>query len=147
MRYREDHFLNDKNQTLQVRSRLTLIGPSREHHFPQKVLLSRSRFLATATQSPRFYREYFKPSHEIEIEKDRLRYLVEYKNMEFFINLDETIKPKLGHFLEIKSRTWSRKDAEVKSRLVVDLIRFLGESPEKTISNDYLELAIEHTQR
>ena len=147
LRYREDHFLNDKNQTLQVRSRLTLIGPSREHHFPQKVLLSRSRFLATATQSPRFYREYFKPSHEIEIEKDRLRYLVEYKNMEFFINLDETIKPKLGHFLEIKSRTWSRKDAEVKSRLVVDLIRFLGESPEKTISNDYLELAIEHTQR
>ncbi len=147
LRYREDHFLNEKNQTLQVRSRLTLIGPSREHHFPQKVLLSRSRFLATATQSPRFYREYFKPSHEIEIEKDRLRYLVEFKNMEFFINLDETIKPKLGHFLEIKSRTWSRKDAEVKSRLVVDLIRFLGESPEKTISNDYLELAIEHTQK
>ncbi len=147
LRYREDHFLNEKNQTLQVRSRLTLIGPSREHHFPLKVLLSRSRFLASATQSPRFYREYFKPAHEIEVEKDRLRYLVEFKDMEFYINLDEMQKPELGHFLEIKSRTWSRKDAEVKSRLVVDLIRFLGESPEKTISNDYLEMAIEHAEK
>ncbi|HEY4693258.1 MAG TPA: amidohydrolase family protein [Bellilinea sp.] len=147
LRYREDHFLDEKNQTLQVRSRLTLIGPSREHYFPQKVLLSRSRFLASATQSPRFYREYFRPAHEIEVEKDRLRYLVEYKDMEFYINLDEMLKPKLGHFLEIKSRTWSRKDAETKSRLVVDLIRFLGESPEKTISNDYLEMAVEHTEK
>lgn len=147
LRYREDHFLDEKNQTLQVRSRLTLIGPSREHHFPLKVLLSRSRFLASATQSPRFYREYFKPAHEIEVEKDRLRFLVEFKDMEFYINLDDMQKPELGHFLEIKSRTWSRKDAEVKSRLVVDLIRFLGESPEKTISDDYLEMAIENAEK
>ncbi|HBA90228.1 MAG TPA: amidohydrolase, partial [Anaerolineaceae bacterium] len=141
LRYREDHFLDEKNQTLKVRSRLTLIGPSREHYFPQKVLLSRSRFLASATQSPRFYREYFKPAHELEIEKDRMRFLVTYKDMEFYINLDDVKKPTLGHFLEIKSRTWSRKDAEVKSRLVVDLIQFLGESPEETTSNDYLEMA------
>ena len=142
LRYREDHFLDEKNQPLNVRSRLTLIGPSREHRFPQKVLLSRSRFLASATQSPRFYREYFKPAHEVEIEKDRMRFLVTFKNMEFYINLDDVKRPILGHFLEIKSRTWSRKDAEIKSRLVVDLIRFLGESPDETISNDYLEMAI-----
>lgn len=142
LRYREDHFLDEKNQTLKVRSRLTLIGPSREHYFPQKVLLSRSRFLASATQSPRFYREYFKPTHELEIEKDRMRFLVTFKGMEFYINLDDVKKPVLGHFLEIKSRTWSRKDAEVKSRLVVDLIQFLGESPEETTSNDYLEMAL-----
>lgn len=141
LRYREDHFLDDKNQTLRVRSRLTLIGPSREHFFPQKVLLSRSRFLASATQSPRFYREYFKPSHEVDIEKDRLRYLVTYNFMEFFVNLDEVHHPQLGNFLEIKARTWSRKDAVVKSRLVVDLIRLLGEFPEKTVSDDYLEIA------
>jgi len=141
LRYREDHFLDEKNQTLRVRSRLTLVGPSREHYFPQKVLLSRSRFLATATQSPRFYREYFKPARELEIEKDRLRYLVTYKDMEFFINLDEVLKPGLGMFLEIKSRTWSRKDAEIKSRLVVDLIRTLGENPDTTIPDDYVELS------
>ncbi|MHB1119644.1 MAG: amidohydrolase family protein [Bellilinea sp.] len=141
LRYREDHFIGEDNKILQVRSRLTLIGPSREHFFPQRVLLSRSRFLAAATQSPRFYREYFKPANEMEIEKDRLRYLVRFKGTEFFINLDEMHKPKLGHFLEIKSRTWSRNDAEKKSRLVVDLIRFLGESPKETLSEDYVEMA------
>lgn len=141
LRYREDHFLGENHQILQVRSRLTLIGPSREHRFPQRVLLSRSRFLAAATQSPRFYREYFKPTHEVEIEKDRLRYLVRFKDTEFFINLDETHKPKLGHFLEIKSRTWSRNDAEKKSRLVVDLIHLLGESPEETLAEDYIDMA------
>jgi len=141
LRYREDHFLDDTGRILQVRSRLTLIGPSREHLFPQKVLLSRSRFLAAATQSPRFYREYFKPAHEYEVEKDRLRFLVKFKDTEFFINLDETRHPKLGSFLEIKSRTWSRNDADKKSRLVVDLIRILGEAPENTISQDYIEMA------
>ncbi len=118
-----------------------MIGPSREHSFPQKVVLSRSRFLAAATQTPRFYREYFKPTSEVEIEKDRLRFLVRFKGTEFFINLDDMKKPKIGQFLEIKSRTWSRNDAEKKSRLVVDLIRFLGESPEETLSEDYVELA------
>jgi 5-methylthioadenosine/S-adenosylhomocysteine deaminase len=141
LRYREDHFLDDKNQLLQVRSRLTLIGPTREHSFPQRVLLSRSRFLAAATQSPRFYREYFKPVHQVEIEKDRLRFLIKYKDTEFFINLDQMIRPDLGQFLEIKSRTWSRNDAEKKSQLVVDLIRLLGESPGETITQDYIEMA------
>ncbi len=141
LRYREDHFIGEDNQIMQVRSRLTLIGPSREHSFPQKVVLSRSRFLAAATQTPRFYREYFKPTSEVEVEKDRLRFLVRFKGTEFFINLDDMKKPKIGQFLEIKSRTWSRNDAEKKSRLVVDLIRFLGESPEETLSEDYVELA------
>jgi 5-methylthioadenosine/S-adenosylhomocysteine deaminase len=140
LRYREDHFIGDNGIVTKVRTRLTLIGPSREHLFPQKVLLSRSRFLASATQSLRFYREYFKPSAEMEIEKDRLRYLVRYQDTEFFINLDTVNKPSLGHFLEIKSRTWSRKDAEHKSRLVVELINRLGASPEETISQDYIEL-------
>jgi len=57
---------------------LTLIGPARERHFPQRVLLSRSRYLAPATQSLRFYKEYFKPVQELEVEKDRLRFLIRY---------------------------------------------------------------------
>ena len=80
------------------------------------VLLSRSRYIANATQSLRFYREYFKPKFEHEIEKDRLRYLIKYQGTEFFINIDTIVKPGLGKFLEIKSRTWSRKDAEQKIR-------------------------------
>jgi len=140
LRYREDHSVSKQGVITNVRTRLTLIGPSREHSYPKKVLLSRSRFLASANQSLRFYREYFKPTQEIEIEKDRLRYLVKFKDTEFFINLDTMNKPDLGYFLEIKSRTWSQKDAELKSQLVVELIKQIGESPEATISQDYIGL-------
>lgn len=140
LRYREDHFILPTGEVSRVRTRLTLLGPTREYSFPQKVLLSRSRYLATATQSLRFYREYFKPISETEIEKERLRYLVRYQDTEFFINLDHVQKPELGNFLEIKSRTWSRKDAELKSRLVVEILEKLGTSPQQTISQDYIEL-------
>ncbi|MDP3721299.1 MAG: amidohydrolase, partial [Anaerolineaceae bacterium] len=118
LRYREDEFLGPENQIEQVRSRLTLIGQTIEDRFPQEVLLSRSRYMAAATQSPRFYREYFKPQIEKVIEKDRIRFLIKYEGFEFFINIDEITKPHLGFFLEVKSRTWSRQDAELKSTLV-----------------------------
>lgn len=140
LRYREDEFIDDHNKIDQVRSRLTLIGPTSEDKFEQEVLLSRSRYLAPATQSPRFYREYFKPLFEKEIEKDRTRYLVRYKDVEFFINFDHITKPTVGHFVEVKSRTWSRSDAEMKSRLITELIEFLGADLEEATSDDYIEM-------
>jgi len=69
-----------------------------------------------------------------------LRFLVKYQDIEFFINLDNISKPGLGCFLEIKSRTWSRQDAELKSRLAVDLIRLLGADPDESTSEDYIEM-------
>jgi 5-methylthioadenosine/S-adenosylhomocysteine deaminase len=141
LRFREDHFIEKDGTISQVRSRLTLIGPSREHHYQEKdVLLSRSRYIAPASQSLRFYKEYFKPVGEIEVEKDRMRYLVNFEGEEFFINIDELIKPKLGYFLEIKSRTWSQSDAEEKSDLIINLIEYLGVSAEERITKDYLEI-------
>ena len=140
LRYREDEFLGAENQIEQVRSRLTLIGQTIEDRFPQEVLLSRSRYIAAATQSPRFYREYFKPHLEKEIEKDRVRFLVKFEGFEFFINIDEIKKPALGYFLEVKSRTWSRQDAELKSTLVTKLIKFLGGDLNETTSDDYIEM-------
>jgi len=139
LRYREDSFI-ENDRVEKVRTRLTLIGPTREDEFPQEVLLSRSRYLAPANQSLRFYQEYFKPQIQKEIEKDRLRFLVKYQDIEFFINLDNISKPGLGCFLEIKSRTWSRQDAELKSRLAVDLIRLLGADPDESTSEDYIEM-------
>jgi 5-methylthioadenosine/S-adenosylhomocysteine deaminase len=144
LRFREDYFVEKKGSISNVRSRLTLIGATREHHFPQEVMLSRSRFIAPADQSLRFYREYFKPVSETEVEKDRLRYLVEYKGEEFFINVDEIKKPQLGFFLEVKARTWSEKDAEEKSGLIADLIKLLGVSSEQKIVKDYIEIVEEH---
>jgi 5-methylthioadenosine/S-adenosylhomocysteine deaminase len=143
VRYREDEMLDEQGEISNVRYRLTLIGPAREAHFPSDVLLSRSRYLAPATHSLRFYREYFKPSHETFVEKDRKRWRVLFQGTEFFINLDRVDQPDLGYFLEVKSRTWSRRDAEHKAFLSADLIQFLGGSPDEAMQQDYLELVEE----
>jgi 5-methylthioadenosine/S-adenosylhomocysteine deaminase len=141
LRYREDELVDEKEQIAGVRGRLTLIGPSREDDFAHNVLLSRIRYFAPAANSLRFYREYFKPSNETLIEKDRLRWLVRYKDEDFFINLDRVDRPKLGYYLEIKSRTWSRLDAEDKAQWTTELITLLGGSLKKTVTKDYVELA------
>ncbi|RPJ38870.1 MAG: hypothetical protein EHM21_16275 [Chloroflexi bacterium] len=139
LRFREDHFIGEKNEIYNVRSRLTLIGAP-EFNFPQAVLLSRSRYYAPAVHGLRFYREYFRPAAEKEVEKDRLRFLVRYKDTEFYINIDDIQKPALGKFLEIKSRTWSRKDANRKAKLANELIQFLGASQAETTYSDYIEM-------
>jgi len=138
LRYREDDFIDENGAVTNVRSRLTLIG-SHEHNLPQ-VLLSRSRYFAPATHSQRFYREYFKPSSEVEIVKDRLRYLVSFQDVEFFINLDTLTKPDLGCYLEVKSRTWGRKDAQRKANLAHELIEFLGADPDQMLTSDYIDM-------
>ena len=147
LRYREDDFIDEQGQITNTRARLTLIGPAREDAFRHDVLLSRSRYLAPATNSLRFYREYFKPASEISIKKDRLRWLVRYKDTEFFVNLDNVKKPRLGYYLEIKSRTWSRKDAELKSQLATELITLLGGLLEKTVTQDYIEIILHKRRR
>ena len=143
LRYREDEFINDRNEVDHVRYRLTLMGEPHEREFPSDVMLSRSRFLAPADQSLRFYREYFQPNQEIQVVKDRLRWLVRFKDTEFYVNLDRMDKPDLGTFLEVKSRTWSRKDADRKSVLVVELAKFLGVSTSETEAREYVRIAEE----
>ena len=141
IRYREDEFLDEKGNVTTTRPRLTLVGQKREDEFANEVLLSRSRFLAPATQTLRFYREYFKPMREVELHKDRLRWLIRYKETEFFINLDDVQTPALGYFIEIKSRTWSRGDAQRKAELVAELLSLLGAAGQPTVTEDYIELA------
>ncbi|MBI4770692.1 MAG: amidohydrolase family protein, partial [Chloroflexi bacterium] len=87
LRYREDEFLNEAGEVFNVRSRLTHIGPAREREYEHSILLSRSRYIAPAVHSLRFYREYFQPLHELQIEKDRLRWLVNYRDSEVLVNL------------------------------------------------------------
>jgi len=140
LRYREDEFVGKKGEITNVRGRLTLVGISREGSFERDVMLSRSRYYAPATHSLRFYREYFEPSSEIDIEKDRKRFKIQYKGVDFYINVDTLINPDLGHFLEVKSRTWSREDAELKSSLIAELIEYLGASSEQAETQDYIEI-------
>jgi len=140
IRYREDEFLDEKGSVTATRPRLTLVGQKREDAFENEVLLSRSRFLAPAMQTLRFYREYFKPVQEVVLTKDRMRWLIRYKDTEFFINLDDVQTPPLGYFLEIKSRTWSRGDAQRKAELVTELLSLLGAEGMPTVTEDYVEL-------
>ncbi|MFL7813439.1 MAG: amidohydrolase family protein [Anaerolineales bacterium] len=140
LRYREDEFIDRNGDVENIRYRLTLIGPQRERHFPQDVLLSRSRFIAPAPHSLRFYREYFKPSAETFIEKDRKRWKVCFRDIEFFINVDRLDEPALGTFLEVKSRTWSLEDAEKKAQVAKDLLQLLGSKPEETETLDYVQI-------
>jgi 5-methylthioadenosine/S-adenosylhomocysteine deaminase len=140
LRYREDEFIDEKGLVSNVRSRLTLTGPSREGEFGS-VLLSRSRYMAPATQSLRFYREYFRPAEEREVEKDRQRWLVVFRGVEFFVNLDRLIRPAMeGYWLEIKSRTWSRRDARDKAALISELMAHFGAHADHTVAEDYVEL-------
>jgi 5-methylthioadenosine/S-adenosylhomocysteine deaminase len=147
LRIREDEMLDENGEIKEVRYRLTLVGESHgeptPHQLPTEVLLSRSRFLAPSLHTPRFYREYFKPSDEQFIVKDRLRWLVEYNNSEFYVNIDKVEKPMLGSFLEVKSRTWSRRDAERKAGLICELVEFLGATPEKSVDQDYSTIALQ----
>lgn len=140
LRYREDEFIDRSGEVENIRYRLTLIGPQRERHFPQDVLLSRSRFIAPAPYSLRFYREYFKPVADTFIEKDRKRWKVCFRDIEFFINVDRLDEPALGTFLEVKSRTWSLEDAEKKAQVAKDLLQLLGSSPAETETQDYVQI-------
>lgn len=140
LRYREDESLDERGAIKNVRARLTLTGLSHEEAFGS-VLLFRSRFLAPATHSPRFYREYFRPMREREIEKDRRRWLIGYRGVQFYVHLDRLLKPATdGHFLEVKSRTWSRRDAQDKAAIIIALLERLGARSDETIAEDYVEL-------
>ena len=140
LRYREDEVLDEQNAVTNARSRLTLTGPSREAAFGA-VLLFRSRYLAPATHSPRFYREYFKPQREREIEKDRRRWRVGYRGAQFWVHIDRLLTPAAeGYFLEVKSRTWSRRDAQDKAAIITELLERLGARSNAIVEEDYVEL-------
>jgi 5-methylthioadenosine/S-adenosylhomocysteine deaminase len=141
LRYRQDEFLDESGQVTGERSRLTLTGRTREEDRFGSVLLSRSRYLAPATHSQRFYREYFRPAGERVVEKERRRWLVAYRGVEFYVHLDCLVSPPTpGYFLEVKSRTWSRRDARDKAAVISELLALFGARPDDTISDGYVEL-------
>ena len=144
LRYREDEFINEDGEVTQVRARLTLIGEEERAEFDHAIMLSRSRFLASADNSLRFYQEYFAPSAELAVNKDRYRWRIVYEGTDFAINLDQVTKPALpGYYLEIKSRTWSRKDADRKAALIVNLLELLGVEPADAERREYAHIVAE----
>ncbi|WP_420628894.1 amidohydrolase family protein [Candidatus Leptofilum sp.] len=142
LRYREDEFVGEDGNVYQTRTRLTLIGEGERLEFPNAVMLSRTRFWADADRSLRFYREYFAPESEIEVVKDRLRWHIIFKETDFAINFDKVVEPAVpGNFLEIKSRTWSRSDAERKAGLIAEILSLVGVELETAERQEYADIA------
>jgi 5-methylthioadenosine/S-adenosylhomocysteine deaminase len=141
LRHREDEFLDKDGKVTGARARLTLTGRTRKESFGD-VLLFHSRYLAPAAHSPRFYREYFKPAAEHVVEKERRRWLIAYRGAEFHVHLDRLIDPpRDGWFIEIKSRTWSRRDALDKAAIITELLGLFGTRRDDTLPDGYVEFA------
>lgn len=141
LRYREDEVMGNAEQVQEVIYVLTLTGPVEEREYEKSVLLSRSRFVASADRSLRFYREYFQPIEEIQVHKERKRYRIIYEDTAFAINLDRLLDgPTDDTYLEIKSRTWSRGDAERKAVLIGNLLELFGVQDQELIRDQYFEI-------
>ena len=142
VRYREDDRLNDSGDIVEVRARLTYTSPEKEREFESAVLLSHSRFIAPATRPLRFYQEYFKADKQEELIKERRRWRIHYQGVLFFVNVDRLIKPASDtYFIEIKSRTWSLTDAEIKAGRIREMLGIVGVDEQDIIPAEYIEMS------
>lgn len=140
IRLREDHRL-DPGARLEPKYALTLMAPAIRGEYPSAVLLGRARYTALADRTLRFYREYFQPDRIVEIEKKRRRWRVVYKQEDFAVNIDVLAAPHApGPYLEIKSRTWSRKDADLKATLIGELLALFSVEESALLKQEYVDL-------
>jgi len=140
IRHREDNVVREEEEVPESIRTLTLVGPGSEREFDNSVLLSRSRFTSRADRTLRFYCEYFEPDTVAEIHKHRQRWHIRYKGVQFAVNFDKLTKPAYeGAFLEIKSRTWSKKDAEHKALLIGELLDVFAVDRGSLLKQDYVD--------
>ncbi len=117
------------------------MAEARRFDHPKAMMLSRARYTAPADHTVRFYREYFQPDRIEELEKRRRRWRILYRDNDFAINLDTLVgQADSGQFLEIKSRTWSRRDAEQRAQLISELLELAGITDDALILQEYVEL-------
>ncbi|UCC63777.1 MAG: amidohydrolase family protein [Anaerolineae bacterium] len=139
IRYREDYVL-ESGQVVESLYTLTLVGPAKEREYANSVVLSRFAYSSRADRSLRFYKEYFQPRRVMELEKHRRRFRIKYQGVPLAVNLDQLTKPTQGGpFLEIKSRTWSKRDAERKAERIGALLKLLGMTPKDLVKREYAD--------
>ncbi|MBK8026278.1 MAG: amidohydrolase [Chloroflexi bacterium] len=143
VRYREDVRADAVGQPGTSRARLTLIEFETERVFHDATLLSHSRFMADATNTLRFYREYFRPTEERDLQKERRRWHILYQGVLFYINLDRLVKPQRAErYVEIKSRTWSARDAELKAERIQQMLAIMGLAEDAVVREAYLDMTL-----
>jgi 5-methylthioadenosine/S-adenosylhomocysteine deaminase len=140
IRLREDH-RTDPGARTEAKYNLTLTTPAERSDFPSAMKLGRARYTAPADRTLRFYREYFQPDQVVEIEKRRRRWRILYSDADFALNIDQLVAhPRPGPYLEIKSRTWSRKDVEHKAKLIGEMLALFEISESALVKQEYVEL-------
>jgi 5-methylthioadenosine/S-adenosylhomocysteine deaminase len=140
IRLREDHRV-DPGARVEPKYTITLTAPAQRAEYPSAVRLGYARYTSLADRTLRFYREYFQPDQVIEIEKQRRRWRIVYKGEDFALNVDTLVgQREPGPYLEIKSRTWSRKDADTKAALIGQLLALLGIEERALVKQEYVEL-------
>ncbi|HEU4328590.1 MAG TPA: amidohydrolase [Roseiflexaceae bacterium] len=141
VRLREDNRTDPYSLRQAPKYNVTLTAPPTQGDFPHAVVLGRARYTAPADRTLRFYREYFQPDRVVEIEKRRRRWRIVYEGVDFAVNLDTLVgHDQPGPYLEIKSRTWSRKDAERKAELIGALLALFNVPESALVKQEYVEL-------
>jgi 5-methylthioadenosine/S-adenosylhomocysteine deaminase len=144
IRYREDDKIDLDGNVQSVRMRLTYTNAEKEQVFHDTVVLSHSRFIAPASHPLRFYQEYFQAEEQRELHKERRRWRISYKDILFFVNVDRVLKPALkSMFIEIKTRTWSKVDAENKSQFIREMMDIMKIDSANVVRDEYLEMSDE----
>jgi 5-methylthioadenosine/S-adenosylhomocysteine deaminase len=66
---------------------------------------------------------------------------VAFRGVQFYVHVDHLVDPHAGsYFLEVKSRTWSRRDAQDKAAIIMELLKLLGARADETLEEGYVEL-------
>lgn len=140
VRLREDR-RTDAGARLEPKYTITLMEQATRGDYPHAILLSRARYTASASHTTRFYREYLQPDGVVEIGKQRRRWRILYKGENFALNLDTLPQSRdPGPFLEIKSRTWSRRDADAKAALIGELLALFEVDDAALVKQEYVEM-------
>ena len=72
---------------------------------------------------------------------DRRRFHIRFKGMPFVVNVDVITQPAHdGLYVEIKSRTWSARDAVRKAQLIGEILDLFGITDEQIVRRDYIDL-------
>jgi 5-methylthioadenosine/S-adenosylhomocysteine deaminase len=141
IRIREDH-RTDPGARPEPKYTITLMEEARRGEYPHAIVLSRARYTAPADHTGRFYREYFQPDKVLEREKRRKRWRIIYKDHDFAINLDTLVGGTAdpGPYLEIKTRTWSSRDAADRAELIGELLALAGLDESALVKQEYVEM-------
>lgn len=139
VRIREDH-RSDPGARPEPKYTITLMAEAVRGEYSDAILLSRARYTAPADHTVRFYREYFQPDRVRDLQKQRRRWRILYKEHDFAVNLDTLVGTSdPGPYLEIKTRTWSRRDANYRAALISELLQVAGIEEQALVKQEYVE--------